>query len=127
MMIAVTQFLNEKMDGVLQAEDGNEGVVHLYHVNDCWSAVERSAYYLSQFARCEVITLLAKGHDGGPDRQIILASVSDALLSATGNEYSILCDAGDHLVLKPRHIPTRYAEWHQANILTDVDEEDFEC
>lgn len=126
-MIAVTQFLGAMMDGVLQAEDGNEGVVHLYHVNDCWSAVEKSAYYLSRFVRCDVFTLLAKGHDGAPDRQIILASVPDALLTATGNEYSILRNAGDHLVLKPRNIPTRYAEWHQANILNDLDEEDFEC
>ena len=101
-------------------------MVHLYRVNDCWSAVERSAYYLSQFVRCDVITLLAKGHDGTPDRQIILASVSDALLAATGNEYSILRDAGDHLVLRPRHIPARYAEWHQANILNDLNDEDFE-
>lgn len=125
-MIEVTQFLGILMDGVLQAEDDNKGVVHLYRVNDCWSAVERSAYYLSQFARCDVITLLAKGHGETPDRQIILASVSDALLAATGNEYSILRDAGDHLVLRPRHIPTRYAEWHQANILNDLNDEDFE-
>lgn len=114
------------MDEVLQTEDDNKGVVHLYRVNDCWSAVERSAYYLSQFVRCDVITLLAKGHGGTPDRQIILASVSDALLAATGNEYSILRDTGDHLVLKPLHIPARYAEWHQSNILTDLDEEDVE-
>ena len=125
-MIEVTQFLGTLMDGVLQAEEDNKGVVHLYRVNDCWSAVERSAYYLSQFVRCDVITLLAKGHDGTPDRQIILASVSDALLAATGNEYSILRDAGDHLVLRPRHIPARYAEWHQANILNDLNDEDFE-
>lgn len=115
------------MDGVLQAEEGNEGVVHLYHVNDCWSAVEKSAYFLSQLIDCDIITLLAKGRRGLPDRQILLASVSETHLSAARNEYSILRNAGDHLVLKPRHIlSSHYAEWHQANILTDIDEDDFE-
>ena len=50
-MLTVTQFLNEKMDGILQMERDNEEMVHLFHVNDCWSAVEKSAYFLSQLVR----------------------------------------------------------------------------
>ncbi len=125
-MISVTQFLNEKMDGILRMERDNEDKVHLFHVNDSWSAVEKSAYFLSQMVACEVITLLAKGHEEAPDGQIVLASVSTERLKGAENEYSTLWHGDDYLVLKPRNIPTHYNEWHQENIVDDIDDEDFE-
>ena len=79
-MITVTQFLNEKMDGILKVERDNKGLIHLYHVNDSWSAVEKSAYYLSQFTCCQVITLLNQNHDEGNNGQIVLASTSETQL-----------------------------------------------
>ena len=125
-MITVTQFLNERMDGILRTEKSNEGMVHLYHVNDSWAAVEKSAYFLSQLVACEVITLLAKGHEEAPDGQIVLASVSTERLKGAENEYSILWRGDDYLVLKPRNIPTHYNEWHLENVVDDIDDEDFE-
>lgn len=125
-MITVTQFLNERMDGILRTEKSNEGMVHLYHVNDSWSAVEKSAYFLSQLVACDVITLLVKGHNEAPDGQIVLASVPTERLKGAENEYSILWRGDDYLVLKPRNIPTHYNEWHQENIVDDIDDEDFD-
>ena len=65
-MLTVNQFLNERMDGILRMERDNKNMVHLFHVNDSWSAVEKSAYFLSQLVACDVITLLAKGNDEAP-------------------------------------------------------------
>lgn len=125
-MITVTQFLGEKMDGILRMERDNKNMVHLFHVNDSWSAVEKSAYFLSQLVACDVITLLAKGNDEAPEGQIVLASVSDERLTAASKEYSVVWHGDDYLVLRPRNIPTRYSEWHQENIVDDIDDDDFE-
>ena len=54
-MLTVNQFLNERMDGILRMERDNKNMVHLFHVNDSWSAVEKSAYFLSQLVACDVI------------------------------------------------------------------------
>ena len=125
-MITVSQFLNERMDGILRMEMGNEGMVHLFHVNDSWSAVEKSAYFLSQLVACDVITLLAKGHDDAPDGQIVLASVSDERLNEARKEYSVVWHGDDYQVLRPKNIPTQYSEWHQENLVDDLEDEDFE-
>ena len=101
-------------------------MVHLYHVNDSWSGVEKSAYFLSQMVACDVITLLAKGHDEAPGGQIVLASVSDELLNGARRKYSVVWRGDDYQVLKPRNIPTRYNEWHQENIVDDIEDDDFE-
>lgn len=66
-------------------ERDNKNMVYLFHVNDSWSAVEKSAYFLSQLVACDVITLLAKGNDEAPEGQIVLASVSDERLTAARN------------------------------------------
>ncbi len=86
-MLTVNQFLNERMDGILRMERDNKNMVYLFHVNDSWSAVEKSAYFLSQLVACDVITLLAKGNDEAPEGQIVLASVSDERLTAARKEY----------------------------------------
>ncbi len=125
-MITVTQFLNERMEGILRTEKNNDGMVHLYHVNDSWSAVEKSAYFLSQMAECEVITLLAKGHDEAPDRQIVLASVPDEHLNEVREGCSVIWHGDDYLVLRPMNIPTHYNEWHKENLVDDIEDEDFE-
>ena len=125
-MITVTQFLNERMDGILKTEKSNEGMVHLYHVNGSWAAVEKSAYFLSQMAECEVITLLAKGHDEAPDRQIVLASVPDEHLNEVREGCSVIWHGDDYLVLRPMNIPTHYNEWHKENLVNDIEDEDFE-
>lgn len=124
-MISVTQFLNDKMDGILRMERDNEGKVHLFHVNDSWSAVEKSAYYLSQMTDCNVITLLAQGQDNSVNGQIVLASVSDEQLGEARKEYSVVWQGDDYQVLQPKNIPTKYSEWHLAN-LVDEDEDDDE-
>lgn len=116
-MISVTQFLNDKMDGILRMERDNEDLVHLFHVNGSWSAVEKSAYYLSQMTDCNVITLLAQGQDNSTNGQIVLASVSDELLGEAGKEYSVVWQGDDYLVLRPKNIPTKYSEWHLANLV----------
>lgn len=90
-MLTVNQFLNERMDGILRMERDNKNMVYLFHVNDSWSAVEKSAYFLSQLVACDVITLLAKGNDEAPEGQIVLASVSDERLTAARKEYSVVC------------------------------------
>lgn len=126
-MISVTQFLNERMESVLKTEKDNESLVHLYHVNGCWSAVEKSAYFLSRFAGCQVITLLSKDHDGGPDSQIVLASTSETQLADASQAYSVISDDGDHLILRPRNIPAHYSEWHQENILQDPEDDDYDA
>lgn len=120
-MITVTQFLGEMMGGILNIEKDNGSLIHLYHVNGCWSAVEKSAYFLSRFADCQVITLLNPSQDGSSGSQIVLSSTSDA-----SQAYSVISDDGDHLILKPKNIPTRYSEWHQENILQDSEDEDFQ-
>ena len=125
-MITVTQFLNERMDGILRTEKSNEGMVHLYHVNDSWAAVEKSAYFLSQMAECEVITLLAKGHEEAPDGQIVLASVPDEHLNEVREGCSVIWHGDDYLVLRPMNIPTHYNEWHKENLVNDIEDEDFE-
>ena len=125
-MLTVTQFLNERMDGVLRMERDNENMIHLFHVNGSWSTVEKSAYFLSQMVPCDVITLLAKGHDDASDGQIVLASVSDARLDEAKKEYSVVWRGDDYLVLKPRNIPSHYSEWHQENIIDDLEDDDFE-
>ena len=125
-MITVNQFLNERMDGILRMEKDNSGMVHLYHVNDSWSAVEKSAYFLSQLVACDVITLLVKGHDAMPARQIVLASVSDKPLNEANKNYSVVWHGDDYLALRPKNIPTRYTEWHQENIVDDIEDDDFE-
>lgn len=125
-MITVTKFLNERMDSVLKAERHNDSMVHLYHVNDSWSAVEKSAYFLSRLVPCDVITLLAKGHDGAPPGQIVLASVSEERLGAARGGFSVVWSGKDYLVLKPKRIPVGYDKWHQENIVDDLDNEDFE-
>ena len=125
-MITVTQFLNEKMDGILKVERDNKGLIHLYHVNDSWSAVEKSAYYLSQFTCCQVITLLNQNHDEGNNGQIVLASTSETQLINARKAYSVVLDNGDHMILKPKNIPTHYSEWHQENILQDLEDHDFQ-
>lgn len=89
-MLTVNQFLNERMDGILRMERDNKNMVYLFHVNDSWSAVEKSAYFLSQLVACDVITLLAKGNDEAPEGQIVLASVSDERLTAARKEYSVV-------------------------------------
>lgn len=125
-MMTVNKFLNERMDSVLKAERHNDSMVHLYHVNDSWSAVEKSAYFLSRLVSCDVITLLAKGHDEVPTGQIVLASVSEERLDAARNGYSVLWSGKDYQVLKPKNIPAGYDKWHQENIVDDLDDEDFE-
>lgn len=126
-MLTVTNFLNEQMGEILNAEKDNEGLIHLYHVNGCWSSVERSAYFLSRFAVCQVITLLGQDNDGGSDGQIVLASVSEAQLADASQAYSVISDDGDHLILKPRNIiPGRYSEWRQENILQDPENDDLD-
>lgn len=125
-MLTVTQFLNERMDGILRTEKNNEGMVHLYHVNDCWSAVEKSAYFLTQLTVCEVITLLVKEHETMATRQIVLASVSEARLNDANKNYSVIWRGDDYLVLRPKNIPTRYTEWHQENIVDDIEDDDLE-
>lgn len=125
-MLTVTQFLKERMDGILRMERDNDGMIHLFHVNDCWSAVEKSAYFLSQLVACDVITLLAKGHDDAPDGQIVMASVSDERLSRARKEYSVVWHGDDYQILRPRNIHTHYFEWHQENLVEDLEDEDFE-
>lgn len=125
-MISVTQFLNEKMDGILRMERDNEDKVHLFHVNDSWSAVEKSAYYLSQMTDCNVITLLAQGQDNSTNGQIVLASVSDEQLGEARKEYSVVWQSNDYLILRPMNIPTRYSEWHKENTVENPDDDDFE-
>ncbi len=124
-MIAVTQFLDEEMGRILKAERSNECLVHLYHVNDCWSAVEKSAYYLSQFVSCNIITLFADMKGELQDGQIVLASTSEVRLANARKAYSIVQKDGDHLILKPKDIPTNYAEWHKSNLIDDLEEDDF--
>lgn len=125
-MITVTQFLDEMMGGILNIEKDNGSLIHLYHVNGCWSAVEKSAYFLSRFADCQVITLLNPSQDGSSGSQIVLSSTSDAKLADASQAYSVISDDGDHLILKPKNIPTRYSEWHRENILQDPEDEDFQ-
>ncbi len=114
------------MDAVLSAERHNDSMIHLYHVNDSWSAVEKSAYFLSRMVACDVITLLAKGHDEVLPGQIVLASVSEERLGVARNGFSVVRSGEDYLVLKPKNIPTGYAEWHKENIVEDLDDDDFE-
>lgn len=125
-MITVSQFLNEKMDGILRMERDNKNMVHLFHVNDSWSAVEKSAYFLSHLVACDVITLLAKGHNEAPAGQIVLASVSDERLNGASKCYSVVWHGDDYLVLRPKNIPKHYNEWHQENVVEDIEDEDFE-
>ncbi|HBN02367.1 MAG TPA: hypothetical protein DD383_07180, partial [Rikenellaceae bacterium] len=96
------------------------------HVNDSWAAVEKSAYFLSQMAECEVITLLAKGHEEAPDGQIVLASVPDEHLNEVREGCSVIWHGDDYLVLRPMNIPTHYNEWHKENLVDDIEDEDFE-
>ena len=125
-MITVTQFLYELMDGILKREQDNENMIYLYYVNGTWSAIERSAYFLSQMVACEVITLLAQDHEEAPEGQIVLASVSDTMLRTAVRSYSVVRHSLDHLILRPINIPTHYAEWHQGNLVQDLDDDDLE-
>lgn len=125
-MITVTEFLNERMDGILKREQGNTNMVYLYNVNDTWAAVEKSAYFLSQLVPCNVLTLLAKRNKDTFGGQIVLASVSDAYFNGSNNEYSVIHCDHDFRVLKLKNIPTHYAEWRQENLVSDLDPDDFD-
>lgn len=93
------RFLNEMIDAVLELERKNESQIHLFHVNGSWSAIERSAYHLSQVVPCNVITLIPNDKSKTAYGQIVLASVSDAQLDDVRMIYpATYCDE-DYLVV----------------------------
>lgn len=125
-MMTVTKFLNERMVSVLRAESQNGSMIHLYHVNGSWAAVEKSAYFLSRLMSCEIITLLPEGDNEVLPGQIVLASVPEERLGVVRDGLSVMWSGEDYLVLKPKDIPAGYAKWHQENTVDDLDDEDSE-
>ncbi|GEM_PF-1275864 len=125
-MITVKQFLDEGIGRALERERCNDSRIYLYHVNDSWSAVEKSAYFLSRLVACDVISLLVKASDRVPDGQILLASVSDTQLDRAKKNCSVMKPDSDHIILKPMMVPGHFAEWRQESIIEDPDEDDIE-